>query len=175
MEKNRNMNVTDTLQKFSEAAAGQGNAFKSIYEVALKATEQVFSLNTDFARSFFEGAVTHQGGSNYQEQLAAQCRQLESASAYFRDISDVWVKTQVEMFTLGSASAEALSQQLTEQFEQLVDALPADPSKYSEALNSALNAAKKACEKVMDTSRQISGSTLVLAGRAQASDAREAA
>ena len=58
MEKSRNMNVTDTLQKLSEAAAGQGNAFKSIYEVALKATEQVFSLNTDFARSFFEGAVT---------------------------------------------------------------------------------------------------------------------
>ena len=53
------MNVTDTLQKLSEAAAGQGNAFKSIYEVALKATEQVFSLNTDFARSFFEGAVTY--------------------------------------------------------------------------------------------------------------------
>jgi hypothetical protein len=59
MEQNRNMTVTDTLQKFSEAAAGHGNAFKSIYEVALKATEQVFSLNTDFARSFFEAAVTH--------------------------------------------------------------------------------------------------------------------
>jgi len=175
MEKNRNMNVTDTLQKFSEAAAGQGNAFKSIYEVALKATEQVFSLNTDFARSFFEGAVTYQGGSNYQEQLAAQCRQLESASAYFRDISDVWVKTQVEMFTLGSASAEALSRQLAAQFEQLVDALPADPSKYSDALNSALNAAKQACEKVMDTSRQISGSGLVVKGWAQASGAKEAA
>ena len=107
MEKNRNMNVTDTLQKFSEVAAGHGDAFKSIYEVALKATEQVFSLNTDFARSFFEGAVTHQGGSNYQEQFAAQAKQLELASAYFRDISDVWVKSQVEVFTLGVCAAEA--------------------------------------------------------------------
>jgi len=174
MEKNRNMTVTDTLQKFSEAAAGHGNAFKSIYEVALKATEQVFSLNTDFARSFFEGAVTHQASPDYQAQLAAQCRQLESASAYFRDVSDVWVKTQVEMFTLGSANAELLSGQLAAQFEQLVNALPADPSQYSDALNSALSAAKQACEKVMDTSRQISGSALVFA-RAQASDAREAA
>lgn len=169
------MNVTDTLQKFSEVAAGHGDAFKSIYEVALKATEQVFLLNTDFARSFFEGAVTHQNGMDYHEQLAAQATQLELASAYFRDVSDVWVKTQVEMFTLGSASAEVISRQLSAQFEQLVDALPADPSKYSDALNSALNAAKKACEKVMDSSRQISGSALVLAGRAQASDAKEAA
>ena len=79
------------------------------------------------------------------------------------------------MFMLGSASAEALSQQLAAQFEQLVDALPADPSKYSEALNLALNAAKNACEKVMDTSRQISASTLVPAGRARAPGARAAA
>jgi cell division septum initiation protein DivIVA len=175
MEKSRNMNVTDTLQKLSEAAAGQGNAFKSIYEVALKATEQVFSLNTDFARSFFEGAVTYPAGSDYQQQLAAQCRQIESASTYFLNISDVWFKSQAEMFTLGSANAEALSQQLSEQFEHLVNALPADPSKYSEALNLALNAAKNACEKVMDTSRQISASTLVPAGRARAPGAREAA
>ena len=175
MEKNRNMNLTDTLQKFSEAAAGHGNAFKSIYEVALKASEQVFSLNTDFARSFFEGAVTHQGGSNYQEQFAAQAKQLELASAYFRDISDVWVKSQVEVFTLGSANAEVFARQLAAQFEQLVNVLPADPSKYSEVLNSALNAAKKACENVIDTSRQISGTTLVATGRAQASDTRAAA
>ena len=78
-------------------------------------------------------------------------------------------------FTLGSANAEVFARQLAAQFEQLVNVLPADPSKYSEVLNSALNAAKKACENVIDTSRQISGTTLMLTGRAQASDTRAAA
>ena len=98
-----------------------------------------------------------------------------------RGLHAVKVFSQRSGFTLDSLIAASYDSELTA-FETLLpplfaayDALPADSSKYSDALNSALNAAKKACEQVMVSSRQISGSALVLAGRAQASDAKEAA
>ena len=51
------MDITSNLQGFTETAAISVDAFKSIYGVALKATERVYALNTDFARAFIESCA----------------------------------------------------------------------------------------------------------------------
>ena len=48
-EENSTMDFTHTLQGFAEVVAINGDACKSIYGVTLKATERIYSLNTDFA------------------------------------------------------------------------------------------------------------------------------
>ena len=59
------MDITSTLQGFTETAAISVDAFKLIYGVTLKATERVYSLNTDFARAVIEGYAV---GSNKAKQ-----------------------------------------------------------------------------------------------------------
>ena len=50
-------------ESFAEVVAINGDACKSIYGVTLKATERIYSLNTDFARALIESYAVGDTGS----------------------------------------------------------------------------------------------------------------
>ena len=170
------MDITSNLQGFTETAAISVDAFKSIYGVALKATERIYSLNTDFTRAVIDGYAAGSNTLDYQDQLRIQLGQFERASAYLRDVSDILVATQAEVFTLGSANAEELTRRLAAEVEKRCLPSATDGnSAFSDALHSALSAATSTYETLIGTSRQITEASLEAVGQAGAKPVKKAA
>lgn len=153
------MDFTHTLQGLAEVAAINGDACKSIYGVALKATERVYALNTDFARAFIESCAVGDSRVDHEAQLRAQLRQFERVSEYFRDVSEILVATHAEVFTLGSANAEVISRRLAAEVERQCLSSSGGQTAFSDALKSAINAASSTYEKLIGTSREIAAAS----------------
>lgn len=160
------MNSIAKLQRFAEAASANGDAFKSIYEVTLSATQEIFSLNNDYFRSFVEGCASPEGRLDGSELVSAYAQGLERASAYCRDVSEVCSKTQVALFKAGSLSADEAAKLFFAELETLYQALPMDQSQFSEMLKSAFSCASSTCEKIIDTSRQMTESSIAVVAHA---------
>ena len=170
------MDLTHTLQGFAEVATINGDACKSIYGVALKATERIYSLNTDFARALIEGYAVGDTRSDYQEQLRTQLRQFERVSEYLRDVSEVFVATQAEVFSLGSANAEEVTRRLAAEVEkQCLSSASGSQTAFSDALHSALNAASSTYEKLIGTSREITQASLGVVEKTRPGTVKKAA
>ncbi len=133
------MNSITHLQKIAEAASANGDAFKSIYDVTLKASEQLFTLNNDFFRSLLEGSTTAKTSLEPHELFNAYAKQLERVSEYFREASDIGSQTQVEVFKVGTQSAEEVTRVFFAQMEALFKSFPADQAHFSDALKSVVN------------------------------------
>ena len=169
------MNFNETLQRFAEVAAVNGDAFKSIYGVALNTTERVYSLNTDYARSMLQRLSPGEASTDFPEQVRQQLRQFEQVGSYFRDISEIFVASQAEALTLSSANAEEFARWLAAELEKQFLEVPKGQSAYSEVLQSALNAASNTYAKFMDTSRQLTQSGLAASGKAVSGALKKAA
>lgn len=169
------MSSTINLQKFAEAASANSDAFKSIYDVALSASQQVFSLNSDLIRSFTEGQAFPGNVADFREQATAQAQNLERFSEYFRNLTEVLTKTQVEVFKLGSQNAEEVTRILSADIETLFKSFPVDSSRLAEVLTSALSSATTTYEKFVDSSRQFTESSLLAATQAGQAAANSAA
>lgn len=157
------MNALAKLQRVAEAASTNGDAVKSIYDLTLKTTQQLFALNNDYFRSCVEGCTTPENGAGTQELMSAYAQGLERASAYFRDASDICSKAQVEIFKASSLSADEAAKFFFAEIETLLQASSADQSRYFEVLKSAFSSASSTCEKIIDTSRQMTESSLAVA------------
>ncbi len=160
------MNSIAKLQRFAEAASANGDAFKSIYDVTLAASQQIFALNNDFFQSFVEGCTVPKSSPDTHELVSMYAQGLERTSAYCRDISDICSKTQVEVFKASSLSADEAAKFFFAEIETLLQSLPVDQSPFSEMLKSAFSNAGSTCEKIIDTSRQMTESSLAVATHA---------
>lgn len=160
------MSSTFNLQKFAEAASSNSDAFKSIYDVTLAAAQQVFSLNSDLVRSFSDGQTFCRSGLDFRDQTITQTQVLERYSEYFRDLTDILTRTQVEVFKLGSQNADEVIKILSADLDTLFKSFPADSSRYAEMLKTALSTATSTYEKFVDTSRQLTESGLLAASQA---------
>lgn len=172
---NQKMSSTMNLQKFAEAASANSDAFKSIYDLTLSATQQVFSLNSDLIRSFTESQAFPKNAADFREQASAQAQNFERFSEYFRNVTDIFTKTQVEVFKLGSQNAEEVAKILSADLETLFKSFPVDSSRFAEVLTSALSSATTTYEKFVDTSRQFTESSLLAATQAGQAAANSAA
>jgi hypothetical protein len=163
------MTTNVAMQKLAEAASVNGEAFKSIYDITLNASQQMLTLNNDYFRSFAEGFTVPKNGLGLSEQLSAQTQGVERASEYLREISEIFTHTQAEVFKLGSQNADEVTKILFADLEMLLKPFPVDQSTLAEVLKSALSTATTAYEKLVDTSRQITESSLkVVSGAGQA-------
>jgi hypothetical protein len=154
------------LQRFAEAASANGDAFKSIYDVTLAASQQIFALNNDFFQSFVAGCTVPKSSLDAHELVNTYAQGLERASAYCRDLSDICSKTQVEVFKAGSLSADEATKFFFAEIERLFQSLPMDQSPFSEMLKSVFSNAGSTCEKIIDTSRQMTESSLAVVAHA---------
>jgi hypothetical protein len=106
--------------------------------------------------------------------LSAQMQSAEQASEYFRKMSEIFTQTQAEVFKRGSQNADEVTKFLFADFETLLKSFPVDQSTLAEVLKSALSTATTTYSKLVDTSRQITESSLKVvsdAGQAAASTA----
>jgi hypothetical protein len=168
------MTANATLQKLSEAASVNGEAFKSICGLTLNASQQMLALNSDYFQSFAEAFTVTGSGQDFSEQLSAQMQSAEQASEYFRKMSEIFTQTQAEVFKRGSQNADEVTKILFADFETLLKSFPVDQSTLAEVLKSALSTATTTYSKLVDTSRQITESSLKVvsdAGQAAASTA----
>lgn len=160
------MNSIAKLQRFAEAASANGDAFKSVYDVTLTATQQIFSLNNDFFQSCVEACTVPQSSLGMHELVDGYAQSVERASAYFRDVSEICSKTQVEVFKASTLSADEAAKFFFAEIEILFQSLPAGQSPFSEVLKSVFSNASSTCEKLIDTSRQMTESSLAVVAHA---------
>lgn len=172
------MSSANNLQKAVETATASGAAFKSIYEISLNAVQQIYSRNSEFVRAFAEAGAHRKGGLDLHDLAGTYARYLERSSEYFSEIGDICATTQAEVFKVGAQSAEEIAKNFIAEFEALLQQHPLDNAKFSDWLTSALSTAGTTYEKIVDTSRQITESSLTVAthlGQAAANTATKTA
>jgi len=160
------MKSSDRLQDFCASAAATVDIYKSLFELALNASEQILSLNGDFHRSFIEGCAAPLTSPDFGTQLDMQSKRIEQTSEYLREFGNICTRVQSEFFKLGSSGTEELTKKLIDQMEQHFRAHPIGQSDYTEALQSVWSSARTTYEKFIDTSRGIAESSLAAATRA---------
>lgn len=151
------------LQDIAESATANGAVFKSIYEISLSAAEKIFSRNCEFVREFSEAAAHRKDGLDLGDLAGTYAQYLERSSEYFSEIGAICSTTQAEVFKVGTLSAEELAKKFITEFEAMLQRSPVDSSRFSEWLMSALSTAGTAYGKIVDTSRQITESSLTVA------------
>lgn len=150
------MNSNNYLQKLTEVASDNGEAFKAIFDVSLNATQQLVALNGDFVRTFMTGRATPAAGLDMQEQMTAFTQGLEHASEYFRNVNDLCIKTHNE---IASVNAQRTTE-IIAQFDDLFEASPLKTTAIAEVMKATLSNAGTAYEKMVSTSRAVAESTL---------------
>ncbi|KAB2970288.1 phasin family protein [Zoogloea sp.] len=172
------MSSINHLQKIAESATANGAVFKSIYEISLNAAEKIFSRNCELAREFTEAVAHRKDGLDFGDLAGVYAQYFERSGGYLSEIGAICSSTQAEVFKVGTLSAEEIAKKFIAQFEGMLQLHPVDDSRFSEWLMSALSTAGTAYGKIVDTSRQITESSLVVAthlGHAAANTASKAA
>jgi hypothetical protein len=172
------MSSATNLQKAVETATANGAAFKSLYEISLNTVQKIYSRNSEFIRAFAEAGAYRKGGLDLRDLAGTYAQYLERSSEYFSEIGDICTTTQTELLKVGAQNAEDLAKNFIAEFEALLQQNPLDNAKFSDWLTSALSTAGTTYEKIVDTSRQITESSLTVAthlGQAAANTATKTA
>ena len=154
------MNAIFNLQKATEAASANGDAFKSVFDVSLKAAQDAFALNEAFLRSF---ASTDEAPSafDFERSLGAQTERMERTSAYLSEMGELCVRTQSEIGRLNAEHFEKSVRTMFAQFGNAFDPAGAAGSPVvAEMLRAYTSSAGSAFENMLGAAREITESSL---------------
>lgn len=157
------MNTISYMQKASEAAAANGNAFKAMLDISLNATQKLLELNGELVRSLAtnDGEAAHE--FDFSNQVGLHTQRLERTSAYLRDVSDICLSTQSEIAKLNAEQAANLLQAITIQLDTLAKTDPLDAAGFSEMLKSTFTKTGTTYEEMINTARELTESSLNVA------------
>lgn len=139
-----------SVQKFAETANAGIQAFQSFAEIVLNASEQLVSLNLDAARSLCSYAssqtlplTAEEMRSQFAGRVAAQSQNVERATEYLRNVSDICAKTQADVAELGAKHLSELSDSVQSLFHEVAKLTPVNPLEVV-AVPAATRPARKA-------------------------------
>lgn len=145
------MNTHPSVQKLTETANVGIQTFQSFAEIVLNASEQLVSLNLDAARSLCSYASTQtvpltgeELRSQFASRVAAHGQNIERATEYLRNVSDICVKTQADVAELGAKQLSELSDSVQSLFHEVAKLTPVNPLEVIAVPASAARPARKA-------------------------------
>ncbi|MCK9986393.1 MAG: hypothetical protein AzoDbin1_02865 [Azoarcus sp.] len=167
------MNNLVNTQKLAKAANGNIEAFQSLADTILNATERLMALNIDAARSacacvsvsaapLVEGDMREQ----FSSRLAAQNKSLEQAADYFRNVNELFIQTQGEIAAFGTRQFDEAARGLGEFVEHFAHTAPAGTNDFVNAIKTAMSNASAAYESFVKTSRDVAETNLAAASNA---------
>jgi len=157
------MNSISYIEKASEAATANGEAFKSMFEISLGATQKLFELNGELVRSFVQRDGSSSGDFDFRNQIDLHKRHLERTSEYLRDINDICLSTQAEITKLNTQRADIVMKTLSTQLDELAKTNPLDATGFSEMLKSTFAKTGTTYEEMINTARELTESSLTAA------------
>lgn len=167
------MNNMVNTQKLAKAANGNIEAFQSLADTILNATERLLALNIDAARNacaFVSVAAAPVAEGDLREQfssrLAAQNKSLEQAADYFRNVNELFIQTQGEITAFGTRQFDEASRSLGEFVEHFAHTAPAGTNDFVNAVKTAMSNASAAYESFVKTSRDVAETNLAAASNA---------
>lgn len=167
------MNTLPSVQKLTQAASGNIEAFESFADIVLSASERLVALNLDSARSLCHLAAANAAplvGNDVREQFAnrigEQSKTLEQVGAYFRNVNDVLIKTQTEVGELNSRRLNEVSEGVQELLDSVAKSGPAGSADFIAVFKSAISNASAAYANLIKATRDVAETNLAAASNA---------
>jgi phasin protein len=167
------MNTLSSVQKLTQVASGNIEAFESFAQIMLNASERLVALNLDSARSMCHLAASSAaplGGNDMRDQFAnrmnEQGKTLEQAAAYVRNVNELCIKTQNEVADLNTRRLNEVSQGMQELLDGIAKSGPAGAADIVAAIKSAMSNASTAYQNLIKTTRDVAETNLAAATNA---------
>lgn len=168
------MMTTDTyIQKASDAAAVNRNALTSMLDISLGATQKLLELNGEFVLSLARSDGAMKGDFDFNNPVGLQAQRLERTTEYLRDLNDICLSAQSEIAKLNTQQAENLMQVITTQLDAFAKTDPRNTAAFSEMLKTAFSKTETTYEEMINTTRELTESSLNAALSALQPAARE--
>lgn len=154
------MSTTNYMQRASEVANANGEAIKSMFEVSLKAAQQLGELNGDLVKSFATTARNVGVSGDINASMQAQAKMFERSSEYFRDLTDVFTNTVPEIGRLNAERMNAVMDMMAEQTQQLSSTKQNGVPDMAALMKSSFFDPTAAYERMFNMTREILDSSL---------------
>lgn len=122
-----------SMQRFATTANSNLQAFQSMAEIMLSASERLAALNVEAARSFCAFAASQTlpiNGEELRDRLTGkgngntQNQGLEQAAEYLRNVNEVCLRTQSEVAELSTQHLNEISNSMSSLFGEVGAMMP---------------------------------------------------
>ncbi len=152
------MNSIHYMQKITEAATSNGAVFKSVFDLSLRAAQQVATRNHEFVRALAGVEADPSHRFDLDAGMDAQRQYVEHAADYFRDVSEICATTQVEITRQNAQGMSEAVERMAEQFGTLFRAGQFDGAGITEMMQESLRSVGAAYERMLGTSLEFTQS-----------------
>lgn len=164
------MNAFAPAQTLTSATQGNIQAFQSLAEIVLGATEQALAINLDAARKLCTGlaaaaeplAINDVQGQ-LTERINAQSRAFEQSAAYVRNLAELSLRVQNDLAGFGTERFAEATRSFCELCDKLAHAAPQGSNEFLAAMKQVVTQSSAAYETFVRTSREAAESTLAAA------------
>lgn len=166
------MNAFVSVQTLASTTHGNIQAFQSLAEIMLGATEQALAINLDTARKLCSGlsaAAEPLAHSDVQGQFAApinaQTQAFEQTAAYVRNLAELSLRVQNDLAGFGTERFAEATRGFCELCDKLAHAAPQGSGDFLAAMKQVITQSSAAYETLVRTSREAAESTLAAASK----------
>lgn len=160
------MNVIVSAQERLTAVAGaNGDAFRSIADIALNTCEQLLALNLRLARSVSAAASEVPLRGKFEDQVDAQFKvpatALELTSEYMRNMTDICARSQSELVRVNADRISELTHSMNALLDGIAESGPSVTGDLIEYFRSALNGSAEVFENMIRAANEVAEGNLV--------------
>lgn len=164
------MNAFATAQSFAHAANDHIEAVQSLADILFGASERLFALNIETARTLFASTAQDAGATDlqalYLSRMGRSTDAYEQMAAYVRNLSALSVQTQSELTAFGTERSAEFSRAFCEYCDKIAQGAPQGSDAFTEAFTTVLNQTAAAYESFLKTTRDVAATNFAAAGTA---------
>lgn len=164
------MNAYVSAQNLASTTQKNIQAFQSLAELMLGATEQVLALNLDAARKVCNGLaataeplVSNDPQALLNARVNAQALAVEQGAAYVRNLTELSLRVQNELASFGTERIGDASRAFCELCDKFAHAGPQGSDDFLAAMKQVVTQSSAAYESFVRTSHEAAASTFAAA------------
>ena len=154
------MKSINYMQNVSEVANANSEAITSMFEISLRAAQQLGELNGDFVKAFVNTARTTGVSGDIDQRMQAQAKLFERSNEYFRDLTDVISNAAPEIARLNAQRMESVMDLMAEQAKQFSSVKQNGGSNMAELMKTSFFNPTAAYESMFNMTREMLDSSL---------------
>jgi hypothetical protein len=160
------MTTPNVVEQLNNAAYAGLQTFQQLATIFLGASERLTTLNLDVARiAAADGLPLLAADYRSQEWARVSSAGIDHAAAYLRGVGAVYAQSQVEVAELGARQVDEMTDALHAMLDRVAEAVSPATADVVAAMKSALDNANTAYDKLLQSTRDLSATTLAAAGR----------
>lgn len=164
------MTTPNALEQLNNAAYAGLQTFQQLATIFLDASERLTTLNLDAVRIVAADglpllAADYRSQEGAQEWARVSSAGIDHAAAYLRGLGAVYAQSQVEVAELGARQVDEMTDALHAMLDRVAEAVSPATADVVAAMKSALDNANTAYDKLLQSTRELSATTLASAGR----------